>query len=97
MNNKSKFTKSEWANGQPSVEIAPYDFSAKGFQRILTALVNYYALPETPVITGVDRFVTQLMIKDEPVAIDMDEQSCSLAFQTAALRDEVLLLIKKSI
>jgi hypothetical protein len=97
MNNKSKFTKSEWANGQPSVEIAPYDFSAKGFQRMIDAIVGFYSVEVPPVVSGVDRYMTKISIKDETVDVDMDAITCSLAFKTEALRDEVLLLLKKSI
>lgn len=97
MNSKSKFTKSEWANGQPSLEIAPYEFSMKGFLRMLTTLTDYYALPESKIISGAEKIMATLKIKDEVVEVDMDTSTCSLAFKTAALRDEVFTLFKKSL
>jgi hypothetical protein len=68
----------------------------KGFQRMLTTLTDCYALPEPKITSGPEKIMATLRIKDEVVEVDMDTWSCSMAFKTVSLRDEVFTLFKKS-
>jgi len=95
MNNKSNYRKSTWANGQPSIQIEPYDYSELGFRKIINVLQSVYRFNNPYVIREMDKLMTNMIIKDEIINIDMDNWTCSISFQSDALRDEVFALLKR--
>jgi hypothetical protein len=96
VNRKSEFKKGKRANGQPSIEIDPYDYSKAGFERILENLAKFYSF-EMPVVSShLDDLMTTIVIQNEKVEVDMDNWTCSLAFESERLRDEVLSALNRS-
>jgi hypothetical protein len=95
MKNDSLFYNSTWANGQPSIDIDPYDNSLDGFDYIIKILKPQYSFENSPIENQTDSISSTIKIKDENVEIIFDEWSCSLAFETVELRDEVLEYLQK--
>lgn len=89
MNADSKFLKSTWENGNPCIEVDPYDYSEEGLHYILKTLEKFYTFRRGEVVYGADNIMIQIDMNNEPVQIDIDPWDCSLAFQSADLRDQV--------
>lgn len=97
MNKLSKFTKGKWANGQPSIEINPYDYSRYGFEKILSTLNKYFAFEALAPIVVLDKIMTSIIINNEKIEVDMDNWTCSLAFESESLRGKVFDLLKERV
>jgi hypothetical protein len=97
MNSDSKFKKSSWANGQPSIDIDPYDYSKVGIDRIITQLSTSYVVESLGFTSGLDTMVSTVLIDDEKIQIHMDNWTCSLAFQSEIFRDIVFDSLGKTV
>ena len=86
----SNFTKALWANGQPSIEMIEFDYSKNGFEDVITLLAVLYRFEKPNIVTTSEKYMTTITINDEKVEIDMDIWTCSIAFESTQLRDEVL-------
>lgn len=89
MNANSKFLKSTWENGNPCIEVDPYDYSEEGLYYLLQRLEKFYTIKRNEVVYGADKIMIEIDLKNESVQIDIDPWDCSLAFRSVILRDEV--------
>jgi hypothetical protein len=50
----STYSKNSWANGNPSIEIEPYDYSFAGFKKIVENLGSIMNVGVSETIVGLD-------------------------------------------
>ncbi len=93
----SKLTASSWSNGQPTIDIYPYDYTPEGFEFILDRLAMHFTFPRPTVeplgpeaIPELWNYLVEVRIQNEVVSISMDEYTCSIATQSIQLRDKIL-------
>lgn len=55
----------------------------------MSTLNVHFSLEAPKIIIVLDKVMTSLQINNEEVEIDMDNWSCSLAFESESLRDKI--------
>jgi hypothetical protein len=93
-------SKSNWANGQPSIEIHSYEHTKKAFESILGKVSRAFEVPGIEYkalgLTAIPELMVydaDFIFKTEPATLHMDEFSCSIAFNSESVRDEAYLLL----
>jgi hypothetical protein len=90
MNSESIFFAATWANGDPSIDIDPYDYSKRGLFYIIHVLEKKFSISNYDIVGGMEDFSAAIYFSNEKVEVLIDNWSCSIAFESVEFRDEVL-------
>lgn len=90
MNAQSEFFPSTWANGAPSLEIDPYDYSKRGLFYIIHVLEQKFPISSYDFSGSMDDISATLHFANEKGEVMIDNWGCSVAFESVEFRDEVL-------
>jgi hypothetical protein len=92
----STYSKNSWANGNPSIEIEPYDYSVAGFKKIVEKLSSIMNVGISETIVGLDTLILELSFENEIVTLMMDNWSCSISCKTEKTRDLIFKFLSES-
>ena len=90
MNAESVFYPSTWANGAPSIEIEPYDYSKRGLFYLIHVLEQKFPISNYTFFGSMDDVSATLDFADEKGEVMIDNWGCSVAFESVEFRDVIL-------
>ncbi|MCC6138833.1 MAG: hypothetical protein IT287_09380 [Bdellovibrionaceae bacterium] len=90
----SRITKSHWDNGQPSIDVNPYDFSEPGFNALLVEVSQILGVETPDYVMSLDTYVAEIDYKDTTITVHMDNYTCSISLTTVDMREQLFQKIK---
>lgn len=88
-----RFSKAEWANGSPAIEVENHDHSKSGFMGVLELLCKHYKVPISEVTQGLEEYIADVVTSKGTIKLLMDSWSFSMALTDEKFRDEVLNML----